>query len=157
MIPAPRVPLDYPSQTPTQHGPPTLEPPERPYKAILVIAIILVAIGLVAYVYLPTLNNKVNVTEVTVSSADNACGLNGTSWGGLSAPLGATIGFDFAVNNDNSSHSCTISAISALTVGFSVSSANVPMTVPADSLGEVSFAIAVPAHPYSGALLIDVE
>jgi hypothetical protein len=51
-LPAQR-PIQYPSQKPSYHGPPTLEAPEKPYQWILLVVIILVALGLWVYVFFP--------------------------------------------------------------------------------------------------------
>jgi hypothetical protein len=94
---------------------------------VVVILVIIIAAAIASIPtspFTPTPTNSVNVTQVTIQSSDNVCGLNGYSEAGFSAPGGALESLPFGAQ----SAPCTISNASTNTPGFDVSG-SFPLTV----------------------------
>jgi hypothetical protein len=157
--PARQIPQDYPSQKPKEIGPRLPpEPPEKPYKAILVLVIAGSLVLVVAYVYLPTeIALPIDVTAINITSGDDACGTNGISDTGFDVGLGASINWSLGIEDFSARPSCTIQTITVTTVGFSISGANTPLVVPYGTWQSLSSTILAPHHSYTGALTVDLE
>ena len=120
---------------------------------IVIIIIVVVAAALLLYAAAP----KVTVTAINFTSSDNACGMNSQTDIGFSTTGGSSYQESYIITNGNILLSCTISSVSATTSGFSISGANVPLTIAAGGSQTLSFTINVPSGSYNGVLTIDVE
>jgi len=119
---------------------------------IAVVVVILVVLAAIA-----TVATSINITAVNYSSSDNACGTAGTTGPGTSMSSGGTAQDTLVVTNLDFILSCTISTVSTPTPGFSVSGANVPLTIPAGGQESLSFTIHAPSGSFNGVLTIDIE
>ena len=107
--------------------------------AVVVVAVIFIGVVIAALSYSPpqpTLpgfpgggGGSVEVTEVTVSSPDNACGLDGATQAGFASPH-LPIGVTWLLPANGAPLPCTVSTVSTDTPGFGAS-ANVTLTVTA--------------------------
>jgi len=120
---------------------------------IVIIIIVVVAAALLLYAAAP----KVTVTAINFTSSDNACGMNSQTDIGFSTTGGSSYQESYIITNGNILLSCTIGSVSATTSGFSISGANVPLTIAAGGSETLSFTINVPSGSYNGVLTIDVE
>lgn len=152
-----------PPPTPTMYQAPAPPPAKKKHGAlywvalvlgiIVLVVIVIVAAGLLLYAAAP----KVTVTAINFTSSDDACGTNSQTDLGFSTTGGSTYQESYIVTNSNFILSCTISSIGATTSGFSISGANVPLTIAAGGSQTLSFTIHVPSGSYNGVLTIDVE
>jgi hypothetical protein len=99
---------------------------------------------------------EVTVTAINIVSSDNACGVNGKTVSGYSAVGGESVQKTLVITN-GPFFSCTINSVSATTSGFSISGANVPLSIPAGGSESLSFFIGSPNSDYSGVLTLDIE
>ena len=133
-------------------------PAKKSHKVLwIVIAVVVVVIGVVlALVLLAAAATSISVSAINFTSSDNACGMNSQTTLGFTTGGGSTVQESVIVTG-GLFLSCTINTVSATTAGFSVSGANVPLTVAADGSQTLTFNIHVPSGSYSGVLTIDVE
>jgi hypothetical protein len=132
-------------------------PPKKPNRTLwIVIVVVVVAavavIALVAYIA----SSDVDVTAINLVSTDDACSVTGHTFGGFTAGRSTSEVRTLSIPNSGSS-ACTITSVDTLTLGFSVSGANVPLTIPAEGTESLSFTIGVPPFAYTGVLTLDVE
>lgn len=118
------------------------------------IAVLLIVVGLSL---LAVRKDAVSVPTIQLTSADDACRVDGQNLQGFNANEGDSVRETLTIHNANLSASCTMVSVTAETAGFSVSRANTPVSVPPDSNGTLSFSILAPSSPYSGSLTLDVE
>lgn len=150
----------YPSSSPypSQGG----SPPRRRRSRILVILVIVVVVilvvSVVAYELAPSPSPPVQVGIINVWAPDNVCGLlsnpnaNPTSYYGYNASTSETDAWTFSVPNYNGTP-CTIHSVVTNTSGFSLSSIQVPLTIPAsDPDASMNITITTPSSSYSGNL-----
>ena len=145
-------------------------PPGRPRRslgrtiliALVVIIVIIVVIAVIAYLLAPP---AVTITGVNFQSADNACGLNGGSdptqyneSAGQSFSLSYSIlGPSVSYGNasiPNGTAACEIQTLTTTTPGFSISGANVPLSIPVNASQILSFNVNPPGSAYTGVLTI---
>jgi len=125
------------------------------YWIVVVIAIIvLIVIVVVVATFVFAVATTATITAINITSADDACGVNGQTLPGFVASGGSAQ--ETFVVNGGIFLSCTISSVSATTSGFSISGANTPLTVPADGSESLSFTVHTP-NSYNGVLTIDIE
>ena len=109
--------------------------------AVAVVTVILLGIVIAALTFSPSSTTlpglpgsgggSVDVTGVTVSSPDDACGLNGVTSPAFASPnLPAGIGWGLPANG--ASYPCTVNNVTTDTPGFIVY-ANLPLTVTAEN------------------------
>lgn len=144
---------------------PNSPPPPQPQKSrgkrrwpiwlVLVIIAALVASGIGAVLYVASLP-VVDVTAINFTSSDEACGIGGHTFPGFKAAASAAEEDTLTIPNLDF-YSCTINAVGTFTTGFSISGANVPLSIPFEGSQSLSFTIQVPSSPYNGVLTIDVE
>jgi hypothetical protein len=142
-------------------GSQSLPPPRKRSRRGLWAALLVVVVILVVIAYLYDESSPVDIANVGISSTDGVCGAGEsdapTGWvaiiPGFSMAQGSTYHFTWKVPNYNSS-SCTINGVTTSTSGFSVSGANVPLTIPADENRSLSFNIGAPHSPYDGDLAV---
>ena len=123
----------------------------------VVVVIVIVIIAFLALAFLVVSSTSINVTAINVTSSDNACGTNGQTSLGFTTSSGGAEQYTVSITNSNLVFSCTIASVSATTSGFSLSGANLPLTIPAQGTESVSFTIHCPSGSYNGILTIDFE
>jgi hypothetical protein len=99
----------------------------------------------------------VTVTAINIVSSSNPCGVNGHTFNGYTTEAGGSEQDTLTINNGALLFSCTIDSVSATTSGFSISGANVPLTIPAGGAESLSFSIGAPSTEYTGVLTLDIE
>jgi hypothetical protein len=123
---------------------------------VLVVVLVLV-VGVVAFFLLPSPPN-VEVTGINFSSPDNACGLDGATDTGFNLSTSQSIQFTYEIAGNNTTAggtaACTINSVSTPTPGFSVTGANVPLSIPANSTQLLSYSVNTPGSAYTGVLTI---
>lgn len=166
-LPPPPPPAAYPPvQGPTLTNQPQpffgTSPPPPPKKhgplywvAVAIAVIVLVIIVVVVLAFFYAVGTSSTVTGINYTSADDACGANGQTGVGFTTSGGGSYQETLFVSG-GLLLSCTIHSVAATTSGFTVSGANVPLTVPADGSADLSFTIHVPSN-YHGVLTIDIE
>lgn len=97
----------------------------------------------------------INVSAIHYTSTDGACG-TGATGPGFKAVGGATVTETVTVSGGLFA-ACTVDSVVATTSGFSISGANVPLTVLAGKSAALTFTVHTPKSVYSGVLTIDVE
>lgn len=149
-------------------GPP---PPRRRTlgRTLLIILVVFVVailvVGVVSYLLVPSPAN-VTVTGINFQSPDNACGLNGATdpnWynttTGSSFELsyyisGVNVTYNISGHPVNGTAACEISSVSTTTSGFSISGANVPLAIAANSTESLSFTVNPPGSAFTGVMTI---
>jgi hypothetical protein len=99
----------------------------------------------------------VDVTAVSITSTDGACGSSGHSYSEFTTHGGGTGHYALTINRSAASSSCTINSVSAATSGFSISDANTPLIFQAHATENLTFTVHAPDHAYNGILIIDIE
>jgi hypothetical protein len=135
--------------------------------ALVIVLVIVVVVIVAALWFLGNSNTGTNnggantvvvdVTAINIVSSDNACGTNGHTFTGYTTSGGGSEQDTLTVTNSDIFLSCTISSVSATTSGFSISGANVPVTIPASGSEAVSFSIGSPNAAYTGVLTLNIE
>ena len=130
---------------------------------VIILVIFVVAIlvlGVLADLLLPVSSSSSNVivTGINFYSADDACGLNGATDTGFNASTNQSIEFTYSISGNNTTSGgtapCEIENIGTTTAGFTVTGANTPLVVPANSSVDFSFAVNTPPDPYTGVLTL---
>jgi hypothetical protein len=132
-------------------------PPPRPRRwgriVVAIVAVILI-LGVIFLFLAPSPN--VIVTGINFSSPDDACGLNGATDYGFNASSGTSMQFTYQLSGNNTTDggtsACTINSLTTSTPGFSISGANVPLAIPANSTQLLSFSVNMPSSSYTGIL-----
>jgi len=133
-------------------------PPKKSRKLLwIIIGVVVVIVVVVIVVISLAASSSITVTAINFTSSDNACGANGHSEAGFTTSGGGSVSYTLSVTNGNILLSCTISSVSATTSGFSISGANVPLTIPAGGTESLSFTITAPSGSYNGVLTVDIE
>ena len=150
---------NYPSPAMPAYG--YSPPPQKNYTgtavAVIIIAIVIVIVLAVVIVLLANSRpGTVDVTAVTFTSHNNACGINGWSGSGFTDPTGGAYVWTNTIPN-NGWISCTINSVTTTTSGFSLSGVTTPITIPGGGTATISFTIHCPSSSFTGVLSIDVE
>jgi len=158
--------------------PPTPSPPSAPWGAgapapagrrrggvgrtvlfvLVIVVVIILVVGVVSYFLIPTAAN-VEITGVNFQSPDNVCGLDGaydSAYYNATAGQSFTLEYDISGNNTTSggTAACEITSVSTPTAGFSISGANVPLAIPANSTQLLSFTVNPPGSAFTGVLTL---
>lgn len=157
------VPLAPPG-TPQQWVPPAAPPKKNRNTTWIIVGVVVavlaaavvVVVGLGLFV-VQSVSNRVIVTGIDITSHDNACNLDGQSLTGFTTTSGSRVQETVMVTNGDPLLSCTISRVAATTSGFSVSGANVPLTILAQTTHDLSLNITAPGGAFIGVLTIEVE
>lgn len=144
--------------TPEFAGP--TPPPRRPRRwgrIVVVIVVVVLILGVISYLSLGP-SPDVLVTGINFSSPDNTCGLDGATDYGFNASSGTSMEFTYEISGNNTtsggSAACTIHSVSTTTAGFSISGANVPLSIPVNSSQLLSFSVNMPGSSYTGILTL---
>jgi len=148
----------------TLEAPEPLEPPRRISPAVVVgfVLLVIVRLVLLAMVFsnppsttspgtpIPSPSGSVRVTEVQVSSPDDACGLNGADHAGFNAtPLGGwTLTWTLPVSGPLP---CNVSSVASVTPGFTAISFELPLNVTSQGT-PLPVTVFTPEESYSGLL-----
>lgn len=122
---------------------------------MVVVVVIIVVIAF--FLYSAAQASSIDVTAINLTSSDNACGMNGHTFSGYTTSGGGSVSDTLTIPNGNILLSCTINSVSSTTSGFSISGANVPLTIPAGGTESLSFTIHAPSGSFNGVLTIDIE
>jgi hypothetical protein len=120
-----------------------------------------VVIAAIGYFLIPTAP-AINVTEITFQSSENPCGLatNYSNWDGFTANESDVEWIAFSIGGNatpsGGTTSCTISSVSSGTAGFTLSGADTPLSIPANTNETLQFNVTCPATAFSGTLFITV-
>jgi len=124
---------------------------------LVVFVVLILVVGVLAYLFLPA-SSSVTITVVDFRSADDACGLDGATSGGFTANVSETYSVEFTITGNNSTGggtaACHINSVTTSTPGFSISGAEVPVSIPANSSGNLTFDLTTPGSSYKGALTL---
>jgi len=124
---------------------------------VIVVVVFLVA-GVVGYLFLYAGPPPVRVGEIDIYSPDDVCGLHAVPvyFAGFNSSTGASQVYDFGMPNFNGS-ACTVRTVTTNTTGFSVSGAQVPLTILAGANASLNVTIQSPSSPYTGNLALILE
>jgi hypothetical protein len=120
--------------------------------------VVILVLGVVSFLAIPPAPPvNVIVTGINFDSPDNACGLAGATDYGFNASTNQSLPFTYQISGANNTTSggtmaCTISGITTSTSGFTITGANVPLSIPANASQLLSFEVNTPALPYTGVL-----
>lgn len=161
--PPPPIPSAPPAMPPGGYGYPypPVRAPRRRRTWVVVVVVIVVVILLVGVLALVTSPPAIDVTGINFVSPDNVCGLAGETSYGFNGTAGQNTELSFQIFNglpNNATVGCTMSTLTASTPGFSVSGANLPLTVPPgeNSSQILSFQVNFPSNGYTGVLTLVV-
>jgi hypothetical protein len=140
----------YPPQGPPQRS------ASHVWKIVVVAVVIVVVIGFVAFVLFPV-GPGIEVDNINIWSADNVCGLNDASAYGFNASPGDLVPLAFSISgapngSGSETFACTITSLASNTSGFSISGANLPLVIPANTNETLLFNVECPDSSYSGDL-----
>ncbi|MGA7861287.1 MAG: zinc-ribbon domain-containing protein [Thermoplasmata archaeon] len=152
-----------PYGAPPYSAPSPARPRRRLWLWILVgLVVFILIVGVIGYLALPY-SPAINVTEITFQSSDNPCGIAtpaNASWEGFTANTSQIVWLLFSIGGNVTSGggtaSCTISTVSSATAGFSVSGADVPLSIPANTNEMLQFNVTCPGSAYNGVLNLSV-
>lgn len=156
--------------TPGPGSPPPPPPRRRSLgRTVLIVLVIFVVIilvaGVVSYLLAPPAAN-VTITGVNFQSPDNACGLNGAidpTWYNTTVGSSIVLSYDitganvtYTIHNAtvNGTAACQIATVSTTTSGFSISGANVPLPIAANTTQILSFTVNPPGSGFTGVLTL---
>lgn len=118
--------------------------------------------GVIGYLALPS-SPAINVTVITFQSPDNPCGIAtpaNASWQGFTANASQVVWLLFSIGGNftagGGTASCTISTVSSATAGFSVSGADLPLSIPVNTNETLQFNVTCPSSAYNGVLNLAV-
>lgn len=125
---------------------------------LVVFVVIILVAGALSYLLTPTPPN-VTITGINFQSPDDACGLNGATdpnWYNTTASQSLTLSYELSGSNTTAggTAACQITSVSTTTPGFSITGANVPLAIPANSTQILSFTVNPPGSAFSGVLTI---
>jgi hypothetical protein len=135
-------------------------PPSRPRRRVWVwilvgLVVFILIVGVIGFLFIPS-GPAINVTEITIQSSDNVCGLANSEWNGFTANasevLEAAFNLTGSTNASGGTNACTVTSVSSATTGFVVSNASVPLTIPANSNETLTFDLTCPSASYNGVL-----
>jgi zinc-ribbon domain len=150
-----------PYGTPAYGPPPPARPGRRLWVYVIVgIVVFFVVIAAIGFFLIPAAP-AINVSEITFLSTDNACGLANSDWEGFTGNSSQVfyIGFDLngtANSTSGGTDACMITTVSAVTAGFSVSGANVPLSIPRNATETLQFNLTCPSSSFNGVLDLSV-
>ncbi len=132
-------------------------PPARPRRrlwvwilvGLVVIILVVAAVGYFALVASPA----IDVSQIEFQSSVTACGLENYSWDGFTANESQTLWLALSVPG-NMTGTCTISTVGSATTGFTLTGANVPLTIPANTNDTLQFNVTCPGSSYNGVLTL---
>ena len=167
-LPSSSAPPLAPPPTGWGMGAPVPAPPPRRRglgRTILIVLVVLVVVilvaGVISYLLAPSPPN-VEIAGVNFQSPDNACGLNGAFDSGYyntTAGTSITLSYDLTGPNSTSGNgtlACMIFTVTTTTPGFSISGANVPLSVPANATQIFTFTVNPPGNAWTGTLTVVV-
>ena len=145
---------------PAYGAPAPARPKRRLWLYIIVgIVVLFVILAAIDFFLIPT-GPAIDVTEITFQSTDDACGLANSNWDGFTANSSQVlyIGFNLTgpANSSGGTNACTIETVSALTAGFSVGGANVPLNIPKNDNATLQFNVTCPSSSFNGVLDLTV-
>ena len=126
---------------------------------VVVFVVILLVFGIIAYLTAPS-SATVEVTGINFQSPDNACGLDGavdSSYYNTTAGNSFTLSYDLTGPNATSGNgtlACSIQTINTTTAGFSITDANVPLSIPANTTQIFTFTVNPPNSAWTGTLTV---
>jgi hypothetical protein len=117
-----------------------------------VVVLVVVVAVIVAFHFLAP-SPQVDVQEIDVWAPSNVCGLNVTliSYNGFTDMPGASDDFQFQVENYNAT-ACTLSHVDTNTSGFSLTNAQLPLTVAAGQSQFLNVTVNLPQGAFDGNL-----
>ncbi len=125
---------------------------------VIVVVVLLVAVIATSFYFaFASFRGNVTVTSVSIQSTDNACNLGGTTENGFHTSVGSSVVEHWTIGPPANASSCTVHSVTAVTSGFNVSGANVPLTVAPGVSSQLSVVIHVPGNLFIGTLTVDVE
>lgn len=132
----------------------SLRVPSRPVWIGLLVVLVLI-VAAVGIVWLVTRPAEVNVSAIDFDAPSGTCGLSGSTTDGFTAAVGNLYPMTLSVTNRLAT-ACTISSVTTSTAGFSISSANVPLSVPSGGSALLTFNLGLPSNAYQGPLVLVV-
>lgn len=148
-----------PGWTSAGYPPPTPTAPKRRRWGVIILAVIVafLLVGGVIFLLAPS-GPDVVVTGINFTSPDNACGLDGSTDSGFNASAGDSLELTYEISGNttvgNATAACDLRSIVTTTPGFSLSGANTPLAVPANSTQLLSFSVNVPDATFTGVLTL---
>jgi len=124
--------------------------------AIIVISLVVTVIVLHGLVRTSAPASPVTVTAIEFASRDNVCGSNGRGASGYTSTTMNSYAETYWMTNTNH-YTCVVNAVTALTSGFVVASANIPLSINPGGTEALLFTITSPHEVYTGTLAIDLE
>jgi hypothetical protein len=125
--------------------------------AVVLFVVLILVVGVASFLYAPSASSVV-VTGINFSSPDDACGLDGATDSGFNDTTSDAIQFTYGLSGNSSADggtaACTIENITTTTPGFSVTGANTPLFIPANSTQDFTFTLNTPSSPYTGVLTL---
>ena len=160
---AKRVPARKWSSLRVNYIPPMARPKKKfPILWVILSVVVAVTLSLVAF-YLakespsPGASVTVTVTELELVSNDSVCGASSRTTEGFTTVGGGTFVENLSVTNFDFLTVCTITSLRAVTAGFSLNGATVPLTIPPEGSANLTFAVQAPATSYTGWLIINLS
>jgi zinc-ribbon domain len=149
-----------PYGTPVYGPPPPVRPKRHIWLWIVVgIVVLFVVIAAIGFFLVPA-GPAINVSEITMQSADNACGLANSTWDGFTANASQVLWLGFGVtgptNASGGTYACAIASVNVVTAGFSIFGANTPLDVAANSNATLQFNVTCPSSSYNGELTLSL-
>ncbi|MGA8663700.1 MAG: hypothetical protein WB809_01320 [Thermoplasmata archaeon] len=140
-----------------------MEPaPRRRSRARLIVLVVVVVliVGVVGFLFYEG-SQTITVTSINFTSPDDTCGLDGASFYGFNDTLSDTVQLGFPVQGNNTTSggtsACTIHTVTTPTGGFSIASANTPLSIGVNDTSAVLWLnITLPSSAYNGALTLTV-
>ncbi len=146
------------SQNGTTHPP----PPRRIGLKIAVVAmVVILVLGVAAFIFLPnnSTSGTVTVTTIDYASPDDACGVAGVTSHGFNASAGESLKIGVIMYGNSTATgtaACSIQTLSTSTPGFSITGADVPLKISANQHATLSFTVTVPGSGFTGVLTLVV-
>jgi hypothetical protein len=128
----------------------------RVWKIVVIAVAVILVIGFLAFFLFPV-GPSIQVNDINLWSPDNVCGLDGEYTYGFNASTGSLVPLAFNITGapygtGSNTSACTIDTVVTNTSGFSVSDANVPLVIPANTNETLYFNVQCPGSSYSGDL-----
>jgi hypothetical protein len=121
--------------------------------AVVVVIVVLLIAAVVAYEIFAPKPSPIQVGAINIWAPDNVCGLNSNPiyYNGYNSSTNASLAFDLGVPNYNST-TCNVTSVVTNSSGFSLSSVEVPLTIPGGETGFLNLTITSPRSSFSGNL-----